>query len=174
MSAQSLRPAVPTAPDAYRAPNLVPIEARAPTPAVTPIAAPSRPIDVAARFRDEFFGGLLGYGVGVGLAVLIAFVEPAGDDFQQPLLLGIFAPVGLAAGVWIGGLEHGGSRFDGAMIGTIVGTLLCAGAMAMLTPELDERSLEDPVIVSIGLLVPVIAAIAGAEIATAIGGGPRF
>lgn len=156
-----LRHRPPTVPASYVAPNLVRAE---PDPVPEAVAPPeTRPFDLGARFRDTFLGGLLGYGAAAGLGALLGMIDADGDDERQPLIVALIAPLGLATGVWLGGLVNGGSRYDGAMLGTLIGTLL---AVAMIG-AVGGPSLEDPATISIGLLVPLIGAMAGAEIASA-------
>lgn len=173
VSAQELLPVVPDAPPAYIAPNVSrdEPEVAASSVAITP---PPPPIDYAARFRDQLFGGLLGYGLAAALSAAITLADSGGDELEGPLATVLIAPSMVATAVWLGGLAHGGSRFEGALLGTLVGTLLTGWMITALGGWNGQRSLEDPAIVSIGLLTPVLATIAGAEIGSAISGVTRF
>lgn len=162
------RPVPTDLPAAYSGPNLVRDEPVA--AAAVPEPPPPPPVDVGARVLDEFLGALLGYGTGVGLAVFAAFLAESDEPLLTQALVGLFAPPALALGAWIPGQLRGGSRYDGALIGGLLGSAL---GLAMIL-ALGGPSLEDFAQVSIGLLAPVIGSVAGAEIASAIGGVVRF
>lgn len=162
--------APPEAPAAYRAQNRVtaPEPAAHETPPLEELPAAPAIVDTAARFRDSFFGGLLGYGALAGIGALLGLVDGqyGGTEERQAISIALLAPLGVSFGVWLGGLVNGGSRLDGAFVGTTVGALLGA----LLIVLIGGPSPEDPAAWSIGLLAPVIGSIAGAEIASAIGG----
>jgi hypothetical protein len=159
---------VADAPASYRAPNRVlraPVETAA---AAAAVETEPMPIDVGARVRDEALGGLLGFGIAAAMGCLLAFVAGDGDEEElTPVLVGSFAPAGLALGTWLGGEVNGGSRFDGALVGVVIGSLVAVPVLFALATASWQ---EDPAIVAVTITTPWIGSIVGAELASALSG----